>query len=282
VSFAPKTGEFIRLRALTEVNGNPWTSMAEINILGNLSSCNQPPNGMIDSPSGNVTIDVGEWMEFFGTGSDPDGDLPLSFLWQFGTGSGIPDSTLEDPGSVQFNNPGTFTVTFTVTDYLGLSDPTPATRIITVRDNSTVIPQDTWSLLSVDSEELVGEDGAAENAFDGDVNTFWHTEWYFKDPLPPHEIQIDLGQSYNIDGFRYLPRQDGTKNGNIGQYEFYVSTDRCNWGDPVATGVFGNDSTEKEVSFAPKTGEFIRLRALTEVNGNPWTSMAEINILGEP
>ena len=33
-----------------------------------------------------------------------------------------------------------------------------------------------WTLLYVDSEELVGEDGAAVNAFDGDVNTFWHTK----------------------------------------------------------------------------------------------------------
>jgi len=71
------------------------------------------------------------------TGSDPDGDLPLSFLWEFGVGSGIADSSAEDPGLVQFNNPGTFTVTFTVTDALGLPDPTPATRIITVISGSS-------------------------------------------------------------------------------------------------------------------------------------------------
>ena len=85
---------------------------------------------------------------------------------------------------------------------------------------SNFIPQSGWDLVYVDSEELVAEDGAAVNAFDDDVNTFWHTEWQASDPPPPHEIQIDLGDFYNEDGFRYLPRQDGGVNGRIGQYEF--------------------------------------------------------------
>jgi hypothetical protein len=139
-----------------------------------------------------------------------------------------------------------------------------------------------WSLMYVDSEELVGEDGAAVNAFDGNVNTFWHTEWAAGSPPHPHEIQIDLGLSYVIDGFRYLPRQDGEANGRISQYEFYVSADGSDWGNPVAVGTFANDASEKTVYFVPKTGRYIRLRALTEVNGNPWTSMAEIKVLGTP
>ena len=37
---------------------------------------------------------------------------------------------------------------------------------------------------------------------------------------------------------------------------------------------------EKEVLFTPVTGQYIRLRATSEVNGNPWTTVAEINVLG--
>jgi len=284
IAWDPQTGRFIRLRALTEVNGNPWTSMAEIDVLGDPPSGNQPPNGVIDSPSGNLTINGGDQVSFSGTGSDPDGDLPLSFHWSFGAGSGISDSTLEDPGTVRFNNPGTYTVTLAVTDALGNADPSPATRVITVMSPDTVytiIPHTGWTLRYVDSQELVGENGAATNAFDGNPNTIWHTQYRSASPRPPHEIQIDLGQIYSIEGFRYLPRQDGGTNGRIGQYEFYVSVDGANWGSPVATGTFANNATEKQVTWAPQSGRFIRLRALTEVYSNAWTSMAEINVLGD-
>ena len=142
-----------------------------------------------------------------------------------------------------------------------------------------IIPQTNWSLKYVDSQELVGEYGAV-NGFDGNGGTIWHTKYIGGSPYPPHEIQIDLGQIFDISGFRYLPRQDGGVNGRIGQYEFYVSIDGSNWGNPVTTGTFANSALEKEVLFPSKTGRFIRLRALTEVNGNPWTSMAEINVLG--
>jgi hypothetical protein len=282
VSFAPVLGQFVRLVALSEVNGNPWTTMAEINILGIQSTDNYPPNGTIMLPSGDVAINAGDWVDFSGIGSDPDNDLPLSFLWQFGAGSGIADSVDEDPGLVQFNSPGIYTVTFTVSDALGITDPTPATRTVNVTSISPIIPQSSWSLIYVDSEEVAGEDGAAVNAFDGDVTTLWHTEWKVSDPPPPHEIQINLGGLYAIDGFYYLPRQDGGVNGRIKEYAFYVSTDGSDWGAPVATGIFTNDAVEKQVSFMPILGQFVRLIALSEVNGNPWTTIAEINILGAP
>ena len=178
------------------------------------------PNGKIDYPVSDVTIPAGGQVNFAGTGSDSDGDLPLWFLWQFGTGSGVADKSIEDPGSVQFNSPGIFTVTFTVTDAKGISDPTPDSRTITVTSGSNLIPKNNWELIYVDSEELVGEDGVAENAFDGSPSTIWHTAWSSASPAPPHEIRIDLDTQYSLTGFRYLPRQDGGSNGSIGRYEF--------------------------------------------------------------
>jgi len=60
-----------------------------------------------------------------------------------------------------------------------------------------------------------------------------------------------------------------------------VSLDGINWGSPVAAGTFANNTTEKEVLFSTTTGQFIRLKSLSEVNGNPWTSVAEITVLGK-
>ena len=282
VLFSPKSVRYVRLRALSEVNGNPWTSMTELNLLEAGTGPNQAPDGVINTPAANATIVAGSAVNFTGTGTDPDGNTPLTYRWSFGLGSGIADATVEDPGLVQFNNPGTFTVTFTVADALGLADPVPGTRVITVQGGSSGVPiPKPWTLQFVDSQEAVGGSYAAINAFDGNVNTFWHTQ-YFQidpDPPPPHEIQINLGAVYDIGGFRYLPRQDGGVNGRIGQYEFYVSLNGVDWGSPVAIGTFLNNTTEQEISFIPRPGKYVRLRALSEVNGNPWTAIAELNVL---
>ena len=145
-----------------------------------------------------------------------------------------------------------------------------------------VIPRTGWSLVYADSQELVGENGAAVNALDGSSASIWHTQWYQGNPPPPHEIQINLGAAYSISGFRYLPRQDADINGTIAQYEFYVSATGppFNW-VRVANGTFATSKTEKEVAFASVTGQYVRLRALSEVNGKAWTSAAEINVLGQ-
>ena len=253
------------------------------------------PQSAIDKPAGNLVINKGEWVEFSGTGTDKDGNYPLKYLWKFGSGAGIPDSAAEDPGTVTFNTPGTYQVTFTATDAKGIYDPTPAVRTITVKSTLPEITQAQykWSLTYVDSQELsgLGKDGItryhpASYAFDGNTDTIWHTEYFAKKPNAPHEIQIDLGAVYAIDTFIYVPRQeilkDGSvaKNGRIKKYEFYVSVDGVNWGSPVATGNFADDRTEKEVGFKVKKGRFIRLRALSEVNSLPFTSVAEIKVKG--
>ncbi len=118
----------------------------------------------------------------------------------------------------------------------------------------------------------------ATYAFDGDPATIWTTRWYEGDY--PHTLDIDLGADYTIGGFIYLPRQDGNSNGRIDDFEFYVSADGTNWGTPVTRGSWGNNSSEKEEHFTPVAGRYIRLHALSEVNGQIFASAAEINVLG--
>ena len=141
------------------------------------------------------------------------------------------------------------------------------------------IPPSEMSLVRVDSEETSGEDGQGENAIDGDPSSFWHTEWFYVDPVHPHEIVIDLGSNRQVCGFNYLPRQDGSYNGGIAAYDFYVSTDDQNWGNPVATGVFPRTRDKQEVAFDAKLARYVRLVALSEVAGNAWTSAAELVVM---
>ncbi len=142
------------------------------------------------------------------------------------------------------------------------------------------LPQTGWTLIKADSEETQGEDGRAINAFDGSASTIWHTQYTPTTTTHPHEIQIDMGASYSLTGFRYLPRQDTDDHGMVAQYEFYASTDSSNWGTAVATGTFSSSRKETRVPFAAKTARYLRFVALSEINGKDWTSVAELDAIG--
>jgi hypothetical protein len=89
---------------------------------------NQPPDGTITQPVGDVTIAEDESVDFAATAADPDGD-DMTYVWDFGDGI---TSTQLSPGPHTYTESGTFTVTFTVTDSAGLSDPSPDTRTVIV------------------------------------------------------------------------------------------------------------------------------------------------------
>jgi hypothetical protein len=147
----------------------------------------------------------------------------------------------------------------------------------------TPIPQTGWKLTYVDSQEAQCGLYVGTFAFDGKPNTFWQTQTCLGGPSQPHEIRVDLGASYTIKGFRYLPRQDGMTTGKIANFEFYVSTDGLSWGSPVATGTLitiPSDVAEKQIVFnTPVMGRYVKLRSISEVNGGKAASMAELNVL---
>jgi len=133
--------------------------------------------------------------------------------------------------------------------------------------------------VKVDSEETGSQDGYGENAVDGNPNTYWHTQWHGNSPGLPHEIIIELLPPSVIKGFTYLPRQDESDHGTIKDYELYVSDDGRNFGQPVEKGAFEPGKGAKIETFEPIKCRFIKLKAISEINGLPWTSAAEIRVI---
>jgi hypothetical protein len=156
---------------------------------------------------------------------------------------------------------------------------TSAAEIAVVQVDEKTAARPTLKLVSVDSEETAGEDGKGANAVDGDLATFWHTQWQDASPAHPHQIIIELQPPSRIRGFTYLPRQDEGINGGIKDYEFFVSDDGKDFGPAVKQGTFEADKEKKTVTFEPKSCGFIKLKALSEINGEAWTSAAEIDVL---
>lgn len=135
--------------------------------------------------------------------------------------------------------------------------------------------------VAADSEETVGEDGRAFNAVDGDPQTAWVSRWQpDADPLP-HWLRIDLGSPRVICGVTLTPRLQGP-NGTIREYNISYSTDGANWfllkyGEAWQTWT----PTPVTVLWTPKTARYLRVQGVTEINGGPWTSLAELAILVE-
>ncbi len=116
-------------------------------------------------------------------------------------------------------------------------------------------------------------------AMDGDPQTMWHSFFGQGETSHPHEITFDLKKEYDISGFAYLPRSGGG-NGTIKDYELYLSCDGRDFGPAVDKGVFANRNSENVVRWnAPVKGRYAKLRALSEVNGRPWTSIGELRFL---
>jgi PKD repeat protein len=90
---------------------------------------NQAPVATILSPAGNVTIATGTTVNFQGTATDPDNNLPLRYAWNLG---GAAPATNQQNPSVQFNTPGTFRIILRASDAKGILNSNPPSVTVTV------------------------------------------------------------------------------------------------------------------------------------------------------
>lgn len=101
-----------------------------------------------------------------------------------------------------------------VTTFDGVSLAAIAEKPSIAAITAGAISQSGWTA-TADSAQ-VGNPASA--AIDGNNSTFWHSE-YSPTLVPlPHTITIDMQQAYLVGSITYLPRQDGTPNGHIGQH----------------------------------------------------------------
>jgi beta-galactosidase len=102
-------------------------------------------------------------------------------------------------------------------------DPYSSCAEIQVLDSlGRSIPRDRMKVVFADSEELVNEDASADRVLDGQIDSYWHTQWNREDAPHPHQLVLDLGEEQVISGIQYIPRQDRI-NGRVGSYRIYTS-----------------------------------------------------------
>lgn len=86
-----------------------------------------------------------------------------------------------------------------------------------------------WEVTQVSS--VATNEGAANIAkalIDGDINTYWHTQWSPTSPPPPHSFTVDMKYRKAVNGFTFARRQN-SGNQAVRNVKVEVSNDGTNW-----------------------------------------------------
>ena len=143
-------------------------------------------------------------------------------------------------------------------------------------EDELVLGKEFWSV-SVNSKKT-----PIENAFDGKVNTFWHSDYTEKDgkvdthDYPPFYVVIILPEVVTASGWRYTPRPE-KGSGELTDYEFYVSETDSDIVTMVQKGKFEDDAKPKDLYFGGDLKiKKIVLKYVMGVNG--YGTMAEFDL----
>ncbi len=113
-------------------------------------------------------------------------------------------------------------------------------------------------------------------AFDGKPETMWEIG------RCPSHIRVDMKQQREVNGFAYLPRQDGRTVGMTSRYRMELSNDGRNWA-LAAEGEFGNlraNPVEQVISFPAQKARYFRFFSTAALDGTG-SSVAELRIYGK-
>lgn len=146
--------------------------------------------------------------------------------------------------------------------------------------------------ITIDPEKVTATSEATidgdiiKNAFDGDENTIWHSNYNGQHTLP-QGVTMDLGAEYDVQQLNYLPRP-GSGNGDITKYMVETSLDGEKF-KTVVVGTFEHDGSMlvnkgefKKVKFDVTKARYVRFTALESLGNelNTYASAAEIKLFG--
>ena len=126
---------------------------------------------------------------------------------------------------------------------------------------------------------VIGAEGC-EKLFDGDPVSAWHQDGHGRLPV---SLTIDLGETLNIKGFKYLPDPYIWGPGIITRYSFEVSSDGISW-TKVSDGEFSNiknNPVEQTKTFPAVKSRYVRFNAFANTENSTNIGYAEFNLITE-
>lgn len=129
-----------------------------------------------------------------------------------------------------------------------------------------------WTILGVTDEKV-------KNIIDGDPETSF---CFSNERNQPVEITIDLGATYSVGGFQYLPDQGRWPCQHIVKYQLSVSLDNIKW-EKVSEGEFANirnNPLVQEINFDAIKVRYVRLMTIANTEGvSNQAGCSEIDVL---
>lgn len=121
--------------------------------------------------------------------------------------------------------------------------------------------------------------GLPSSIIDGDINTFWHSQWSGGWQDWPHIIDIDMQQMCEVIAIDYYGRQDG-QNPNTKDMEFLLSTDQLTW---TSIGKFeaSQDRGLQAFDTEDAVGRYLQIRITSSWDGSNNTNIGELIVHGE-
>lgn len=129
------------------------------------------------------------------------------------------------------------------------------------------------------TEELVGEvqnnSGPVECLLDGNLQTFWHSQWQNGSHALPHEVIIDVQKECTFTQFALVQREGSNyvKAGN-----FQVSSDKAHW-ETVGDFSMKQESGAQVFGVTPTKGRYFKILITESYNGNS-SALAEVYAYG--
>lgn len=129
------------------------------------------------------------------------------------------------------------------------------------------------------TEELVGEvqnnSGPVECLLDGNLQTFWHSQWQNGSHALPHEVIIDVQKECTFTQFALVQREGSNyvKAGN-----FQVSSDKAHW-ETVGDFSMKQKSGAQVFGVTPTKGRYFKILITESYNGNN-SALAEVYAYG--
>lgn len=144
-------------------------------------------------------------------------------------------------------------------------------------DKSSPVFHENFDVCRKDWKIVDTTDENAKFILDGDPGTVWHQ----RNKTMPADLIIDLGNQYNLCGFRYLPDQNRWNSGIITNYQFYVSIDNIEW-KLVNEGEFSNIKNNpvwQIKNFLSVNARYIKLKAIKNTSNDDVAGYAEVDVI---